>query len=87
MDRLPTLDRAIELEADYGSLDHKDKDVARAETQSLVCPRAIDLFSGAGGFSLGAIRSGFEIRAAVENFNHAAATYRKQVQKPNRTRN
>lgn len=42
-------------------------------------PRAIDVFSGAGGFSLGAIQAGFEVRAAVENFRHAAATYRKQV--------
>ncbi|WP_299310303.1 DNA cytosine methyltransferase [uncultured Croceicoccus sp.] len=42
-------------------------------------PLAIDVFSGAGGFSLGAIQAGFEVRAAVENFGHAAATYRKQI--------
>ncbi|MDA8870748.1 DNA cytosine methyltransferase [Rhizobiaceae bacterium] len=40
---------------------------------------AIDLFAGAGGFSLGAVQAGFEVRAAVEHCGHAAATYRSQV--------
>lgn len=39
----------------------------------------IDLFAGAGGFSLGALEAGFEVRAAVEHYGHAAATYRKQI--------
>ncbi|WP_018447849.1 DNA cytosine methyltransferase [Rhizobium gallicum] len=42
-------------------------------------PLCIDLFAGAGGFSLGALKAGFEIRAAVEHSKHAAATYRKQI--------
>lgn len=42
-------------------------------------PLCVDLFSGAGGFSLGAICAGFEVRAAVEHYSHAASTYRKQI--------
>ncbi len=36
---------------------------------------AIDLFSGAGGFTLAAQLAGIEVRAAVELDKHAAATY------------
>lgn len=36
----------------------------------------IDLFAGAGGFSLAAQKTGMQILAAVENDRHAAATYR-----------
>ncbi|MEF2549420.1 DNA cytosine methyltransferase [Aurantimonas sp. E1-2-R+4] len=39
----------------------------------------LDLFAGAGGFSLGAIEAGFEIRAAVEHFRHAVSTYRQCI--------
>ncbi|MGO7417125.1 DNA cytosine methyltransferase [Rhizobium ruizarguesonis] len=42
-------------------------------------PLCVDLFAGAGGFSLGAIKAGFEVRAAIEHSRHAAATYRKQI--------
>lgn len=37
---------------------------------------ALDLFSGAGGFSLAAQRSGIDIVAAVELNSHACATYK-----------
>ena len=37
---------------------------------------AVDLFAGAGGFSLAAQKVGMQILAAIENDNHAAATYR-----------
>lgn len=40
---------------------------------------AVDLFAGAGGFSLGAINSGFEIVFAVENDKHSAKTYRENI--------
>jgi len=40
---------------------------------------AVDLFAGAGGFSLGAIKAGFEVRAAVEHYGYAAKTYRNQI--------
>lgn len=43
---------------------------------------AIDLFAGAGGFSLGAIAAGFEIRAAVELDRHASRTYARGVRNP-----
>lgn len=36
---------------------------------------AVDLFCGAGGFSLAAINSGFDVVFAVENDRHAVATY------------
>jgi len=42
-------------------------------------PLCVDLFAGAGGFSLGAIKAGYEVRAAIEHSRHAAATYRKQI--------
>src|SRR5664279_3114307 len=39
-------------------------------------PLAIDLFSGAGGFTTGLLWAGFEVAAAVEVDKRAAATYR-----------
>jgi DNA (cytosine-5)-methyltransferase 1 len=36
----------------------------------------VDLFSGAGGMSLGAVQAGLEVALAVEADAHAAATYR-----------
>ncbi|MGO8149638.1 DNA cytosine methyltransferase [Rhizobium leguminosarum] len=46
---------------------------------SPAAPLCVDIFAGAGGFSLGAIKAGFEVRAAIEHSRHAAATYRKQI--------
>lgn len=37
--------------------------------------QAIDLFSGAGGMSIGAAMSGINVRYAVELDKHAAATF------------
>lgn len=53
---------------------------SNAVAQSSNIPLCVDLFAGAGGFSLGAIKAGFEVRAAIEFSKHAAATYRKQIQ-------
>ncbi|MEM5470773.1 DNA cytosine methyltransferase [Hoeflea sp. AS60] len=39
----------------------------------------IDLFAGAGGFSLAATQAGFNVRLAVENDKHAAETYRRNL--------
>lgn len=39
-------------------------------------PTCVDLFAGAGGFSLGARKAGFSVRLAVEYNRHACATYR-----------
>ncbi len=39
-------------------------------------PIGIDIFSGAGGLSLGAEMAGFQVKFAVEKDNSAAATYR-----------
>ncbi|MCC2602734.1 DNA cytosine methyltransferase [Sphingopyxis yananensis] len=49
--------------------------------------RAADLFAGAGGFSLAAVQSGFEIAFAVEFDTHAATTYRDNIATPERSKN
>lgn len=38
-------------------------------------PKAVDLFAGAGGFSLGALSAGINVVAAVEKDQHACTTY------------
>lgn len=40
-------------------------------------PKVIDLFAGAGGLSLGAVRAGFDVAAAVEIDSHAITTHQK----------
>lgn len=42
-------------------------------------PKVVDLFSGAGGFSLGARKAGAQVTFAIEFDQHAAATYRKNI--------
>ena len=42
-------------------------------------PVAVDLFAGAGGFSLAAILSGFTINFAIENDKFAVQTYKKNI--------
>ena len=44
--------------------------------------RVVDLFSGAGGFSLAARQAGCEVVFAVENDRHAASTYRNNFKDP-----
>ncbi len=41
--------------------------------------RCVDLFAGAGGFSLAARQAGFEVSLAIEYDRHAAATYRRNL--------
>lgn len=43
---------------------------------ALFVATVVDLFAGAGGFSLGFRRAGFDVLAAVENFRPKVATYR-----------
>lgn len=40
---------------------------------------SVDLFAGAGGFSLAAQESGYEVVFAIENDKHAATTYRNNI--------
>lgn len=42
-------------------------------------PTAVDLFSGAGGFSLAALNAGFDVRAAVELNSAACTTYENNI--------
>ncbi|TGT46295.1 DNA cytosine methyltransferase [Mesorhizobium sp. M8A.F.Ca.ET.165.01.1.1] len=42
-------------------------------------PVAVDLFAGAGGFSLGATLAGADIAAAIENNRYAAQSYRRNL--------
>jgi DNA (cytosine-5)-methyltransferase 1 len=42
-------------------------------------PRAVSLFSGAGGMDLGFLRAGFEIAWAIDRMPDACATYRKNI--------
>ena len=42
-------------------------------------PYAVDLFAGAGGFSLGAIEAGFEVRGAIEKNAYAVRTYERNI--------
>lgn len=46
------------------------------EHKKLVC---IDLFAGAGGFSLAALQADFQVVAAVESNIHACSTYKKNI--------
>lgn len=40
---------------------------------------AVDLFAGAGGFSLAAIKAGFSVDFAIENDKHAVDTYKSNI--------
>ncbi|WP_223505219.1 DNA cytosine methyltransferase [Pseudomonas sp. GL-RE-29] len=51
-------------------------DRAASQTKALTC---VDLFAGAGGFSLAAQRCGIKIIAAVELNKHACRTYRENL--------
>lgn len=42
-------------------------------------PVAVDLFSGAGGFSLAAMLAGFDVNFAVENDKYAVETYKENI--------
>lgn len=46
----------------------------------------VDLFAGAGGFSLGALLAGLDIVAAVESSTHACSTYRNNLIASKRTK-
>lgn len=56
-----------------------DQQVIRDSSSGKI--RVVDLFSGAGGFSLAAQQAGCEVVFAVENDRHAASTYRHNFNK------
>ena len=49
-------------------------------------PRAIDLFAGPGGLSLGLKMAGFEVLGAIEQDKYAGATYRRNFEHPSMQR-
>lgn len=53
--------------------------LSAAATSSVYSPKVVDLFAGAGGFSLGARNAGAQVTFAVEFDKFAAATYRKNL--------
>jgi len=57
----------------------RDRNIAKAERGSRPAITAVDLFSGAGGFSLGAISTGVDIVGALEFNSVAAETYSNNI--------
>lgn len=57
-----------------------DRMAVHGQTQDM--PVCVDLFSGAGGFSLAARQAGFRVAAAVELNAQACATYRRNLIAP-----
>lgn len=53
--------------------------MTRPHLKSKKRPVAVDLFAGAGGFSLAAISAGFSITFAIENDNYAVKTYKENI--------
>jgi DNA (cytosine-5)-methyltransferase 1 len=56
----------------------KKKKQSAAARSALSC---VDIFAGAGGFSLAASRAGFFVKLAVEQNKHACATYKHNFQR------
>jgi DNA (cytosine-5)-methyltransferase 1 len=50
-------------------------DDAHNYMESLKRPKALDIFAGAGGMSLGLIKGGFEVVGAIDNWPIASITY------------
>lgn len=55
--------------------------IAEAEKNLKTNMLAVDLFAGAGGFSLAAVRAGFHIAFAIENDKFAVKTYEENMPK------
>jgi len=62
-----------------------DVSAVLADTGGNQHPKVVDLFAGAGGFSLGAVAAGAEVVFAVEFDQFASATYRKNLCQNGRT--
>src|SRR5438132_133618 len=61
--------------------DHKNSKLEASKflkpPQKTPRPKIADLFSGVGGFSLGAARAGFEVAVAIDLDKHAVASHEK----------
>jgi DNA (cytosine-5)-methyltransferase 1 len=61
-------------EANMNRIVDADDSARRSRNQRAL--NCVDLFAGAGGFSLAAREAGFRLRLAIENDKHAISTYR-----------
>jgi DNA (cytosine-5)-methyltransferase 1 len=61
----------------------KPQDSISAPAEDVI---GIDLFAGAGGFSLAALSTGIDVVCAIENEKHAAATYAANLRRPDGSR-
>ncbi|HOE81846.1 MAG TPA: DNA cytosine methyltransferase, partial [Myxococcota bacterium] len=55
---------------------------ARRTTTPTTAPVAVDLFCGAGGFTTGLLRAGFNVVCAVDSWNKAVESYRLNFEHP-----
>lgn len=84
--QIPQLHRAVAGHAVKGGIDACDDDCElqkfllthrlRRQKQENPGPVVVDLFSGAGGLSLGFVRNNWTIELAIDNDRHAIDTYR-----------
>lgn len=65
---------------------HQSKPQKRRNSNPCPRPKIIDLFAGVGGFSLGAIRAGFDVAAAIDLDKHAIASHKKNFPLTNHRR-
>ena len=66
----------VRLEPHPQAFDQEDDDAFIAWTQTVEAPKAIDLFCGAGGLSLGLHEAGYEVILGVDHDKEALKTHR-----------
>jgi len=72
------MDRDIDIISDSVTDSLIEESTFIANNETFTC---IDLFAGAGGFSLAALNSGLDVKLAIELDNHACTTYSKNILK------
>jgi len=80
-ERISIADDAAHYLADTDAFRSGSSEALPASIQANTGINGLDLFAGAGGFSLGAIEAGIDIVGALEIHKHAAATYGANVKR------